>query len=169
MLGKRSDSRNQYDSLTHIASAMYSGAFDIDPLLTKWTTLDAMKAVVDTPQQANASHGGVRELRADVSISNEEMMHRGFAVGVEVLANAVGDDGTYTIVAFDTAMMKATIQANAAKEGGATGKAVSVNRVDLLRAYSVKPITKEEAHCILMLFSFFFQFGIVCVLDFLKT
>jgi hypothetical protein len=169
VFGKRSDSRSQYESLTHIASAMYSAAFETDQLLPKLTKLDAMKAVVDTPQQANEPHGCVRELRADGSISNEEMMHRGFAVGVEVLANAVDDDGTYTIVAFDTAMMKATIQANAAQEGGATGKAVSVNRVDLLRAHSVKPITKEEAHCIFMLFSFFFHFGNVCVLDFLKT
>lgn len=143
VFGKRSASRTEYHSLSFIAAAMYIDAKALDPLLPKWTKLDKVAAASKSDDKSDGT--GLREIRTDGTITDVELVHRGFAVGTKIMHDEETDKRTFELKAFDSALVNVTIQLDeAASEELGDGDAFDIPRVDLLKHWHAKIEVVEE-------------------------
>ena len=94
-----------------------------------------------------ATGKGLREIRADGLITNEELKHRGISSGCNLLRNEDRGEGwVYTLIALDSIMKEVTLQAKGDGEDEEDDEPFNVCRVDLIKDYRFAPETKVQAH-----------------------
>jgi len=141
---KKSNTRTDFNSVTAIAKAFYDNAKSKWPRLPRWSKLDAIEA---KSEQASSATTGLRELRSDGTLTNEELTHRGYGIGAKLVSKLTGMHGyVYTLVAFDEALLNVTLQSKADEddEDDEDDDPFEVVRLELLKDYSLQTVLAEE-------------------------
>ena len=147
---KRAASRTNYHSIQIIATEMYDESKLLDKLLPVWSKLESIKKASAPEPGAAKPIGGLREIRADGTVTNEELLHRGFEIGKQIIRCANDDeedeDTVYNIVSFDTALLNVELKEKKETDDEDNDpEPIFVSRFELIKKYKLKQLAHDEA------------------------